>query len=104
MVLSQECGNYGVDIPKNVWHKLESLELGSVIFECKEGAFGEHEVEGILEVKSEELGSRTRMIRIKRLLSAIWQFCSFLFVPQWGSKRRRVQEEYERMLEEGRVK
>lgn len=37
VVLSQESGNYGVDIPKNVWHKLESLESGSVIFECKEG-------------------------------------------------------------------
>ena len=23
VVLSQESGNYGVDIPKNVWHKLE---------------------------------------------------------------------------------
>ena len=50
VVLSQECGNYGVDIPKNVWHRLESLELGSVIFECKEGPFVEHEVEGILEM------------------------------------------------------
>ena len=48
VVLSQESGNYGVDIPKNVWHKLESLESGSVIFECKEGPFVEHEVEGIL--------------------------------------------------------
>lgn len=38
VVLSQESGNYGVDIPKNVWHKLDSLELGSVIFECKDGA------------------------------------------------------------------
>ena len=37
VVLSQESGNYGVDIPKNVWHKLESLESRSVIFECKEG-------------------------------------------------------------------
>ena len=37
VVLSQESGNYGVDIPKNVWHKLESLELGSVVIECKEG-------------------------------------------------------------------
>ena len=54
VVLSQESGNYGVDIPKNVWHKLESLELGRVIFEWKEGAFVEHEVEGILEVKNEE--------------------------------------------------
>ena len=53
VVLSQESGNYGVDIPKNVWNMVESLELGSVIFECKEGPFVEHEVEGILEVKSE---------------------------------------------------
>ena len=50
VVLSQESGNYGVDIPKNVWHKLESLEPGSVIFECKEGPFVPHEEEGILEV------------------------------------------------------
>ena len=54
VVLSQENGNYGVDIPKNVWHKLESLEPGSVIFECKEGPFVEHEQEGILKVNSEE--------------------------------------------------
>ena len=51
VVLSQEGGNYGVDIPKNVWHKLESLESGSVIFECKEGPFVPHEVEGILEME-----------------------------------------------------
>ena len=53
VVLSQESGNYGVDIPKNVWHTIEALEPNSVIFECKEGPFVEHEVEGILEVKSE---------------------------------------------------
>ncbi len=50
VVLSQESGNYGVDIPKNVWHKLESLESGSVIFECKEGPLVPHEEEGILEL------------------------------------------------------
>lgn len=50
VVLSQESGNYGVDIPKNVWHKLESLELGSVIFECKEGPFVPHEEEGVLDL------------------------------------------------------
>ena len=50
VVLSQENGNYGVDIPKNVWHKLESLEPGSVIFECKGGPFVEHEVEGVLDL------------------------------------------------------
>ena len=51
VVLSQESGNYGVDIPKNVWHKLESLESGSVIFECKEGPFVPHEEEGILHLQ-----------------------------------------------------
>ena len=51
VVLSQKSGNYGVDIPKNVWHKLESLEPGSVIFECKEGPFVPHEVEGILTLR-----------------------------------------------------
>jgi len=39
VVLSQADGLYGVDIPKGVWHKLESLESGSVVFECKEGPF-----------------------------------------------------------------
>ncbi len=48
VVLSQEDGLYGVDIPKNVWHTLQSLESNSVIFEVKEGPFVEHEVEGIL--------------------------------------------------------
>lgn len=50
VVLCQEDGVYGVNIPKGVWHKLESLESGSVIFECKEGPFVEHEEEGILMV------------------------------------------------------
>lgn len=49
VVLNPEEGLYGVDIPKGVWHTLESLESGSVIFECKEGPFVEHEVEGILK-------------------------------------------------------
>ena len=31
---------------------VEALELGSVVFECKAGAFVAHEVEGILEVKN----------------------------------------------------
>lgn len=50
VVLSHEDGLYGVDIPKGVWHKLESLESGSVVFECKEGPFVPHEAEGILEL------------------------------------------------------
>ena len=50
VVLFPEEGIYGVDIPKGVWHNVESLESGSLFFECKEGPFVEHEVEGILKV------------------------------------------------------
>lgn len=50
VVLNPEEGLYGVDIPKGVWHKVESLESGSVFFECKEGPFVPHEVDGILDV------------------------------------------------------
>lgn len=50
VVLDQKEGKYGVNIPKGVWHTLESLESGSVIFECKEGPFLQHEEEGILNV------------------------------------------------------
>ena len=50
VVLCQEDGRYGVDIPKNVWHNLEAIAPDSVIFECKEGPFVPHEEEGILEM------------------------------------------------------
>ena len=49
VILSQEIGQYGVNIPKNVWHTLEALE-SSMLFECKEGPFVPHEEEGILNV------------------------------------------------------
>ena len=52
VVLCQEDGCYGVDIPKGVWHNIEAMEPNSVIFECKQGPFVEHEVEGVLEVKA----------------------------------------------------
>ena len=50
IVLSQEEGRIGVDIPKNTWHNVECLESGSVIFEVKEGPFVEHEIDGILHL------------------------------------------------------
>ena len=50
VILCLEDGKYGVDIKKNVWHSLESLESGSVIFEVKEGPFVPHEIDGILEI------------------------------------------------------
>lgn len=48
--LNPQEGLYGVDIPKGVWHKVESLESGFVFFECKEGPFVPHEEDGILEI------------------------------------------------------
>ncbi len=49
--LCNENGRYGVNIPKGVWHTIEALEPDSVIFECKEGPFVEHEKDGILNVE-----------------------------------------------------
>jgi cupin fold WbuC family metalloprotein len=50
VILSQEIGQYGVNISKNVWHTIEAIE-SSMLFECKEGPFVPHEEEGILTVK-----------------------------------------------------
>lgn len=44
-------GKYGVNIPKGVWHNLESLESDSVFFECKEGPFVPHEIDGVLRLQ-----------------------------------------------------
>lgn len=49
-VISPTEGRYGVNVEKNVWHTVEALEPGSVIFECKEGPYVPHEVEGILSI------------------------------------------------------
>lgn len=49
VILSQEAGCYGLNIPKNTWHTIEALE-SSVIFECKEGPYHPHDQEGILSV------------------------------------------------------
>ena len=50
VVLSPADGKYGVDIAKNVWHGVECLESGCVIFEVKEGPFVPHDKDGILEI------------------------------------------------------
>ena len=50
ITLCPDEGKYGVNIPKGVWHKVESLESGSCFFECKEGPFVPHEDDGILEL------------------------------------------------------
>lgn len=48
-ILSLDNGHYGVNIPKNVWHTIQCVE-SAILFECKEGPFVEHEVEGVMEV------------------------------------------------------
>lgn len=73
IVLSHEDGIFGVDIPKNTWHNVECLETGSVIFEVKEGPFVEHEIDGILEVKTKSLPLRSEQVEVcdkKRRLPA----------------------------------
>lgn len=50
ILLCPEEGMYGVNIPKGVWHKVESLASSSCFFECKEGPFVPHEEDGILEL------------------------------------------------------
>lgn len=50
VVLCADEGRYGVNIPKGVWHTIEAMESNSCIFECKQGPFVEHEVDGILSV------------------------------------------------------
>ena len=40
----------GMSVPVGQWHALESLEEGSVIFECKDGAYQPLSAEDILEV------------------------------------------------------
>lgn len=54
--LCPEEGRYGVNIPKGIWHNLESLEPNSVFFECKEGPFVPHEIDGILNVERNDKG------------------------------------------------
>ena len=41
----------GMSVPVGQWHALESLEEGSIIFECKDGAYQPLSAEDILEVE-----------------------------------------------------
>ena len=40
-------------------HTIEAMEPDSCIFECKEGPFVEHEVDGILELPKKEVSKST---------------------------------------------
>lgn len=48
--LAPNSAQVGMSVPVGQWHALESLEEGSVIFECKDGAYLPLSAEDILEV------------------------------------------------------
>lgn len=47
--LDLEKGNFGFQIPKNTWHKVEVKENGTVIFEVKDGPYTPLTEENILK-------------------------------------------------------
>ena len=51
--LAPQSAQVGMSVPVGQWHALESLEEGSVIFECKDGAYQPLSAEDILEVAQE---------------------------------------------------
>ena len=52
-VLAPQSAQVGMSVPLGQWHALESLEEGSVILECKDGAYQPLSAEDILEVAQE---------------------------------------------------
>ena len=51
--LASGSAQVGMSVPVGQWHAMESLEEGSVIFECKDGAYQPLSAEDILEVAQE---------------------------------------------------
>lgn len=49
--LAPNSAQVGMSVPVGQWHALESLEEGSVIFECKDGSYQPLSAEDILEVE-----------------------------------------------------
>ena len=49
--LAPNTAQVGMSVPVGQWHALESLEEGSVIFECKDGAYQPLSAEDILEIE-----------------------------------------------------
>ena len=50
--LAPNSAQVGMSVPVGQWHALESLEEGSVIFECKDGTYQPLSAEDILEVET----------------------------------------------------
>ena len=52
--LAPDSAQVGMSIPVGQWHALKSFEEGSVIFECKDGAYEQLSAEDILEAAPAE--------------------------------------------------
>ena len=48
-IIRPDDGDYGVQLPANVWHTIECLESDTCVFELKEGPFVSHADGGILK-------------------------------------------------------
>lgn len=72
---------YGIGISDNACQKLESLETGCVILECK-GALVPHKEEGIREVKKAKMKSG----KFKSPIDSVWAFCVFCVFAAMGSE------------------
>ena len=49
IILDKDNGNLGIHIPKGTWHKVASLETGTVVFETREGPYSPVTPTDILE-------------------------------------------------------
>lgn len=86
VVLNQEDGCYGVNIPKNVWHTMEALESNSCIFESKQGPFVPHEEEGILIFEKKNIMNTSDLDEIvKDYLKAPKTDYAIMINGGWGS-------------------
>ena len=77
---------FGVDNPKVVWNKVDSLGTSSVFFERIEGPFERHEIEDIFEDKLQLIRKQLQRERIQQDIKEICQFYYSLFVPQGRQK------------------
>ena len=48
VILDLVMGNIGCHIPKGVWHKVEALEEGTVVFETREGPYEPVSIEDLM--------------------------------------------------------
>lgn len=66
-----------MQVEKGQWHRLEALETGTVIVEFKNGPYEPIGPEDVMEG-----------VVPRGWLCELLQFCTYLFWPRWGGKRK----------------